>query len=365
MIVHTIHEFGIRRPKGDGRNEEQNVLPRDVILDLVKQVGDTKKVAQQDVDAIRNLLTEWLDALGDKEKHRPKEEQLKEVKNWLWYFNGGDTAAMYQAYGRDLAASVLKMYQEHPLDVAFGGPLRSLFYLLAWLADLAKVPFRDALLRFADYVSFDGTLARSAVTQGWIETHAAKGYRRPPDPAADTLSGDDVAFRILACEEVNTKRLCFRHGFDVTVPPGWVWPPCTKDAMYWWRAVLWKHCSNVLRLDDGGDFHVNDLLRFAMLHGLFGDRRHPRVPLYVAACIKASVLQFKFWIDEPGATGFKGGEMTFWSENHQIAFHTAQLLAGTFFRDDLFPHSGTDRHGQPVNGQEHERRGRARTERWP
>src|SRR5262249_13813015 len=157
-----------------------------------------------------------------------------------------------------------------------------------------KVPYRDAVLRFADYMTFEGTLARTPLTHDWIETHSNKAYRRPPDPFIDVLSGDDVAYRILACEKVSTKRLCFRHHFGI-VPAGWVWPPCTRDAVYWWRTILWRHCiKQILTLNDTGDFHANDLLRFAKLHRLFElTGRDLRVPAYVAACIRASLLQFK------------------------------------------------------------------------
>ncbi len=47
--------------------------------------------------------------------------------------------------------------------------------------------------------------------------------------------------------------------------------------------------------------------------------------------IKDAILGFKYWMDEPGHDG-----MCFWSENHQLIFHTCEYLAGQMFPDDTF-----------------------------
>ena len=82
-----------------------------------------------------------------------------------------------------------------------------------------------------------------------------------------------------------------------------------------------------------------------------------RATPFVGACIKAALLHFKYRLDEPPATGNEGGEMTFWSENHQNQFHTAEFLVGSQFQDEIFPRSGRDANGGPVRGREHARRG--------
>ena len=51
--------------------------------------------------------------------------------------------------------------------------------------------------------------------------------------------------------------------------------------------------------------------------------------------IQACILNFKYWMDEPGDDA-----MCYWSENHQILFHTCQLLAGQIFPDDVFSNNG-------------------------
>jgi hypothetical protein len=50
--------------------------------------------------------------------------------------------------------------------------------------------------------------------------------------------------------------------------------------------------------------------------------------------IENALLGFKYWMDEPGVDG-----MCYWSENHQIIFHTAEYLAGYLFPDKVFTNS--------------------------
>lgn len=51
--------------------------------------------------------------------------------------------------------------------------------------------------------------------------------------------------------------------------------------------------------------------------------------------IKACILNFRYWMDEPG-----DDVMWFFSENHALLFHTCQLLAGQIFPDEIFLSSG-------------------------
>ena len=51
--------------------------------------------------------------------------------------------------------------------------------------------------------------------------------------------------------------------------------------------------------------------------------------------MRAAFLGYRYWLDAPG-----NDVMWFWSENHVLCFHTAQLIAGTLFPDDIFPSHG-------------------------
>lgn len=47
--------------------------------------------------------------------------------------------------------------------------------------------------------------------------------------------------------------------------------------------------------------------------------------------IKSAILNFRYWIDEPG-----NDVMWYFSENHALLFHIAQYLAGYFYPDEIF-----------------------------
>ena len=50
---------------------------------------------------------------------------------------------------------------------------------------------------------------------------------------------------------------------------------------------------------------------------------------------KRTLLDFRYWVDEPG-----NDVMWFWSENHALCFHVSQLLAGLAWPDAVFTASG-------------------------
>jgi len=57
-----------------------------------------------------------------------------------------------------------------------------------------------------------------------------------------------------------------------------------------------------------------------------------------AECIKkmeASLVNFRYWLDEPGPT-----TGCYFTENHQILFHSAEYLVGQLFPDTIFPSNG-------------------------
>ena len=51
--------------------------------------------------------------------------------------------------------------------------------------------------------------------------------------------------------------------------------------------------------------------------------------------LKETILNFKYWITEPTTD-----KMYFWTENHMILFHTAELLAGQLYPNETFQNSG-------------------------
>ncbi|MHA1453093.1 MAG: hypothetical protein ACTSRD_09550 [Promethearchaeota archaeon] len=79
-------------------------------------------------------------------------------------------------------------------------------------------------------------------------------------------------------------------------------------------------------VEDGGDFLLTRLLRLLYLNNatdvLSSETRSE---------LKTAVLYGKFWTDQPGETT---GIYT--TENHQIGYHTSELLAGQLFRNETF-----------------------------
>lgn len=79
---------------------------------------------------------------------------------------------------------------------------------------------------------------------------------------------------------------------------------------------------------DCSDFIMVPLL---WLYGLHRDQ----LPDETRKEIKNAVLNYRYWVDEPG-----NDVMWFWSENHVLCFHVSQYLAGLLFPDERFMCSG-------------------------
>jgi hypothetical protein len=98
---------------------------------------------------------------------------------------------------------------------------------------------------------------------------------------------------------------------------------------------------------DGSNFLVNGLLR------ILSYEDSPHVPAPLRREIKDALLGFKYWVDEPGGRDL----LSMWAENHQVAYHAAQYLAGQAFPDDIFTNNGKP-------GRWHQQRGKERLLRW-
>jgi len=68
--------------------------------------------------------------------------------------------------------------------------------------------------------------------------------------------------------------------------------------------------------------------------------------------MKSCVLNFRYWIDEPG-----DDVMWFFSENHSLLFHTCELLGAQLFPDEVFTNSGE-------TGAVHRAKGEQRLTHW-
>ena len=81
------------------------------------------------------------------------------------------------------------------------------------------------------------------------------------------------------------------------------------------------------------DFAVGGLLRiFYQYHD------SPLISRDLISKIEECLLRFKYWWDEPEGDNHR----CYWTENHQIIFHTDELLAGQLFKDKIFENDSKD-----------------------
>lgn len=81
---------------------------------------------------------------------------------------------------------------------------------------------------------------------------------------------------------------------------------------------------------DCADFALAGVLRLLYLY-----RNSPLLAPDLLAELERAALDFCYWYDQPGVRG-----MCFHTENHQILFHSCELLAGQLFRDVALTNSG-------------------------
>jgi hypothetical protein len=112
-------------------------------------------------------------------------------------------------------------------------------------------------------------------------------------------------------------------------------------------AVLEAACTKVDSRLDTSDFSVAALVRILAL-----DQKAPSLDPAVRARLEKTVLGFKYWLDEPGKD-----KMCFWSENHQILYHSNELVAGGLFPDTVFPNAG-------MTGKDHAAHAAPLADRW-
>ncbi|GMV41900.1 MAG: hypothetical protein AMXMBFR64_36160 [Myxococcales bacterium] len=96
------------------------------------------------------------------------------------------------------------------------------------------------------------------------------------------------------------------------------------------EAAIGAAITKLANREDTADFRLAALVRL-----LYLDDLHHTLPQALREEIEQSLLGFKYWLSEPGQD-----KMCYWSENHQILFHSGELLAGQLFPDEVFPNAG-------------------------
>jgi len=101
---------------------------------------------------------------------------------------------------------------------------------------------------------------------------------------------------------------------------------------------------------------TSDFDALYLLNALLGYRDNPAVDPVLWQKTEDALLAFKFWYTQPTPTGIID-DMWYWSENHQIIFHTLEYLAGQTFPDRVFTTTG-------MTGVEHQEHARVLIESW-
>ncbi len=94
--------------------------------------------------------------------------------------------------------------------------------------------------------------------------------------------------------------------------------------------VILKAIASINARGDCSDFDLVGLLGV-----MYRYMDQDEFPADLKAPLKACVLAFKYWHDEPGADA-----MCYTTENHSILFHTCEVLAGQLYPDAVFTNTG-------------------------
>lgn len=113
------------------------------------------------------------------------------------------------------------------------------------------------------------------------------------------------------------------------------------------RDVIADGCRQIDRRLDCADFVLHPFLRLIHM-----DRCKDLIEEDIVWQITESSVGFRYWTDEPGSDCLVTG-----TENDQILFHTAEIIAGHLWPDEVFPSSG-------MTGREHIEHGTKLAAAW-
>jgi hypothetical protein len=113
------------------------------------------------------------------------------------------------------------------------------------------------------------------------------------------------------------------------------------------EGLLYKQLAFINARSDCSDFY---LILFPHIMRTFKD--DARLSPELQGAIKTCILNFRYWVDEPG-----NDVMWFFSENHALLFHICQLLCGELYPGERFTNSG-------LTGYEMQKKAESRLERW-
>jgi hypothetical protein len=91
--------------------------------------------------------------------------------------------------------------------------------------------------------------------------------------------------------------------------------------------------NSVASINERGD--CSDFYLVGLLGAMYRYSDTAGFPEALKAPLKDCILNFKYWLDEPGVDA-----MCYTTENHSILFHTCEILAGQLYPDEIFSNTG-------------------------
>jgi hypothetical protein len=125
------------------------------------------------------------------------------------------------------------------------------------------------------------------------------------------------------------------------------------SAYYLRNVIVGSTIGHILTQADTADFHLAHHLRFLALFRKGGRHRPMKpdgspenadyetyisslIPDWFISFINAALLRVKYWVSDRPLERPNGEEMTYWSENHQLLFASAEYLLPTLFPGETF-----------------------------
>lgn len=155
----------------------------------------------------------------------------------------------------------------------------------------------------------------------------------PPDYPAERVP-DTFSRRSFARAFADRRQALLAHILRNPAPPNLKAPYyelarlAAGGAPHW--GIFHAALDFIEQRKDCADFILHSILRL-----LYQFSDHPRLSGDLLERARRTVLDFKYWPDEPGSDS-----MCTWTENHQILFAGGAYLAGQLYPDDVFTNSG-------------------------
>ena len=92
--------------------------------------------------------------------------------------------------------------------------------------------------------------------------------------------------------------------------------------------------AKMARLEDTRDFDA-----LYVTNALLGYRDHPLLDRELVRKTEEAMLAFKYWYTEPSAPGLVD-DSYYWTENHELIYHTLEYLMGQTYPDRVFTNDG-------------------------